>query len=453
MFKIVDEKLDMEDLMANQEGVLLKPELGSVIKGNVIGLRKNHITVDLNGLAVGVIAGAEAQDSAGTVKDLKVGDEVSAVVVEQENDDGMVVLSLRKASQANAWERFEKAFKDGDILEVTATEANKGGLLLDIDGIKGFIPVSQLAPLHYPRVDNSDANLILVRLKRLIGTRFNVKVINVDRETGKMILSEKAALEDASESALKQLKVGDVVKGKVSGVVKFGIFVTFHGLEGLVHIAEIAWGHVSDPHQFAMVGDEMEVAIIGIEKNKLSLSVKRLTPDPWEAIAGKYPMDSKVKGKVIRFSQFGAFVQLEDDLNGLIHVSEISDQKVEDPREALNVGDVVEAVVVNIDRDEHRLKESRGGRIVKKAPSKPVKNEKLEDVVEELKNVDVEAEVKKEVAGEPEKEEPVESEAAPEEPKKEEAPALENAPAEPEEEEQATSESEAEEKEEEEKSE
>ncbi len=354
MFKIVDENLSMEDLLGMADD-FVKPQIGVVIKGLVIAMKKNHVIVDLNGVAVGIIAGAETHDSKGTIRTLAVGDEVQAVVVEDENECGMVVLSLRKASQANAWDRFEKAFKDGEIVEVVVTEANKGGLLLEVDGIKGFIPVSQLAPVHYPRVDGADANQILLRLKKLVGQKFSCKVINVDRATGKMILSERAAIGDKASESLNKLKVGDVVDGSVSGVVKFGIFVTFGGLEGLVHISEIAWGHVSNPHQYAKVGDPVRVQIIGIEKDKLSLSIKRLMKDPWEEIADKYPIGSIVKCTVNRFSQFGAFVQLENDINGLIHLSEISDHKIEDPKEVLSIGDEVRATVINIDRDEHRI--------------------------------------------------------------------------------------------------
>lgn len=378
MFKIIDDTLTMEDLLGQAEA-FEKPMLGTVVSGEVISLKKNHVVVDLNGVAVGIISGAETHDSAGTMNDLNVGDEVQAVVVEDENDAGMVVLSLKKASQANAWDRFEKAYKDGEASEVVVNEANKGGLLLDIDGIKGFIPVSQLAPVHYPRVDGADASQILTRLKKLVGQKFIVKVINIDRSTGKMILSEKAAIADNSKEMLKDLTVGDTVTGSVSGVVKFGVFVTFNGLEGLVHISEIAWGHVSNPHQYAKLGDPVDVQIIGIEKDKLSLSMKRLQPDPWEEIANKYPIGQRVKGTVNRFSQFGAFIQLEDDINGLIHLSEISDQKVDDPKDFLSIGDNVEAVVINIDRDEHRI----GLSLKQVGGSSKKKEEVEEEVVEE----------------------------------------------------------------------
>jgi small subunit ribosomal protein S1 len=405
MFKIVDENLTMEDILSSGEG-FVKPELGSVISGKVISMRKNHIVVDLNGVAVGIITGAETHDSAGTMKDLKVGDEVQAVVVEDENESGMVVLSLRKASQANAWDRFEKAYKDGEIIEVVVNEANKGGLLLDVDGIKGFIPVSQLAPINYPRVDGADANQILTRLKKLMGKKFMVKVINVDRANGKMILSEKAAMETDSSAALKTLKVGDVVTGKVSGVVKFGIFVTFNGLEGLVHISEIAWGHVSNPHQYAKVGDPVDVQVIGIEKDKLSLSIKRLISDPWEEISKKYPIGGKVKGVINRFSQFGAFVQLEDDINGLIHLSEISEKKVEDPKDFLSIGDEVEATVINIDRDEHRI-----GLSLKQGGKGVEKKEKKEEVAAEPEATEEKEEKHKKKAKKEEKVEEVAAEA------------------------------------------
>ena len=252
-----------------------------------------------------------------------------------------------------------------------------------MDGIKGFIPVSQLAPAHYPRVENANSTQILSRLQKLVGLKLDTKIINLDASAGKVILSEKAALQTQAKASLGELKIGNRLKGRVSGVVKFGIFVTFEGLEGLVHISEIAWGHVSNPHQYAKVGDEVEVEIIGIEGEKLSLSMKRLIPDPWSVIEEKYPIGSKVKGSVNRFSPFGAFVQLEDDINGLIHLSEISDQKVEDPADFLEVGQEVEAVVINIDRDEHRIGLSLKG--AGAAAKKKANSDKVEGDVKEVK--------------------------------------------------------------------
>jgi len=399
MFKITDDNISMDDLLESSVD-FEKPKLGTVITGKVVSVAKNRLVVDLNGVAVGISSGRETHDSGDTIKDLKEGDEVKTVVIEEENEDGMVVLSLKRASQATTWDKFDKAYKDGDIIEVSISEANKGGLLIDVDGIKGFIPVSQLAPAHYPRVEDANSTQILSRLQKLVGVKLSVKIINLDRSTGKMILSERAAQHGAAKASLGELKVGDRVKGKVSGVVKFGIFVTFDGLEGLVHISEIAWGHVSNPHQYARVGDEVEVEIIGIEGEKLSLSMKRLIPDPWTVIEEKYPIGSKVKGVINRFSPFGAFVQLEDDINGLIHLSEISDSKVEAPADFLDVGQEVEAEVINIDRDEHRI-----GLSLKKTSSKAAKKkvEKDEEEVEEKEEAPVEEEVKEEVEEKPKK--------------------------------------------------
>lgn len=377
IFTVTDDNLSMEDLLSYSP-TLVKPELGSVIEGRVVSVRKSRLVIDLNGIQVGLVSGKDTHDTKGTMKDLAEGDLVKAVVIQDEDENGMVVLSLKKASQATAWDRFEKAFKDGEIIGVVITEANKGGLLLDVDGIKGFIPVSQLAPLHYPRVEGADSAKILSRLQKLVGEKLSVKVINVDRTTGKMILSEKAACQADSAQALSGLALGTRVQGRVSGVVKFGIFVTFNGLEGLVHISEIAWGHVSDPHQHAKVGDTIQVEIIGIEGDKLSLSMKRLLPDPWQEIVEKYPVGSVVKGTVNRFSPFGAFVQLPDELNGLIHLSEITDGKVTDPSEFLEIGQEVEATVINIDRDEHRIGLSLKG----KGLSKKKKVKKAEESAE-----------------------------------------------------------------------
>lgn len=365
------------------------PSPGELVEGEVIAIYKNKILVDINGIAVGLISGREAKDSTDTVKSLKVGDMVSAYVIDGENEEGYIILSLRKASQEKTWKKFSDAYEKGLVIEVSASEANKGGLLLDIDGIKGFIPVSQLAPMHYPRVNGADSNQILQRLQELVGLRFRVKIINIDKENGKLILSEKAAMEEQRQMALEGLKVGDVVTGKVSGVVKFGIFVAFNGLEGLVHISEIAWGHVKNPSDFGRLGEEVKIMVIGLEGDKISLSMKRLTEDPWLEAAKKYQIGTIIDGEINRVTPFGAFIKLSDDINGLIHVSEISHEEVSDPAQVLKVGDKVKAKVIAIEPDEHRvglsmkaLEESAEGK-EKKVTKKPKKDGESEDETDE----------------------------------------------------------------------
>ena len=349
--------ISMEELLKSSPQMLM-PTPGEIIEGTVIDVTKHRILVDIGGVNTGLIAGRETRDSMDTLKDLQIGNTVIASVLESENEEGFVVLSLRKASQDRAWKKFVDAFDNKDVITVKANEANKGGLLLEVDGIKGFIPVSQLAPLHYPRVNGADANLILQKLKKLVGVPLEVKIINLDQDSGKLILSERAAFREERQKALGDLKVGDVTDGKISGVVKFGIFVAFDGLEGLVHISEIAWGHVSNPSDFGKVGDPVKVQVIGIEGDKISLSIKRLTGDPWKDAAKDFDLGKVVKGEINRIAPFGAFMKLTDDINGLIHLSEMAHEDgapVNDPSDVLNVGDVVKAKVIDINLDDHRI--------------------------------------------------------------------------------------------------
>lgn len=367
----------MDELLAQAQDFKI-PALGSLVECEVIDVIGNKILVDINGVAVGMISGKEAHDSGDTLGTLKRGDKISAYVIEEENDEGYYVLSLRRASQERTWRNFLKAYEKGEIIPVEIHEANKGGLLVIVDGIKGFIPVSQLAPMHYPRVDGANTSQILGRLQKLCGMTLKVKIINVDQTGGKLILSEKAALEDQRLEALRNLKIGQVVEGTISGIVKFGIFVAFEGLEGLVHISEIEWGHVKDPITYGKINDPVKVQVIGIEGDKISLSMKRLTPDPWQKAAEKYTVGKIVRGKVDRITQFGVFLKLEDEISGLIHLSELAVETVKDPQKVVKVGQEVEAKVIAVDPEDHRI-----GLSLKalQEPSEP-KEEKLSEDAE-----------------------------------------------------------------------
>jgi len=369
MTKIFGDESEVMEALMQESPEIVFPQPGTLIEGTVTDIHKNKILVDLGGITTGIIAGKEAHDSHNTVKDLKPGDNVSAYIIESENPDGLVVLSLRRASQEKSWKMFVDAYEDGDVIKATANEANKGGLLLEVDGIKGFIPVSQLAPMHYPRVNGADSNLILKRLQDLIGKTFDVKVINIDNDNGKLILSEKAAMREQREKSLGKLKVGQKIKGEISGIVKFGIFVAFEGLEGLVHISEIAWGHVKDPGEFGKIGDNVEVLVIGIEGEKISLSMKRLVPDPWVEAAKTFKVGTTVEGEINKITQFGAFMKLSDEINGLIHLSEITDEQIEDASSVLKLGEKVEAKIISVDPDEHRI-----GLSIKALNEKPKKD-------------------------------------------------------------------------------
>ncbi len=344
----------MDELMKNSPPVF-RPKPGELVEGNVVYKGKNKILVDLNGVTTGIISGRELRDSFNTFRELQEGMEVAALVLEEENDEGLVVLSLRMASQKKAWERFHTLVDQDETMKFTAQEANKGGLIANIDGIRAFLPVSQLSPLNYPRVNNADAGEIINRLGKFVGHTFTVKIVTMDEEAGKIVVSEREAMSEERAKALEGLKIGEVKDGLVSGLVKFGLFVTFEGLEGLVHISEIAWGHVKNPAEHAKMGDQVTVKVIGIDGDKLSLSMKQLTKDPWEEVAERYPVGKKVSGSIVRFADYGAFVRLEKDINGLVHLSEISHSKVTDPSEALTIGQKIDAQVINIDVDERRI--------------------------------------------------------------------------------------------------
>lgn len=386
----------MEELVEGVEGIA-PPSPGSLVEGTIVNILKNKILVDLDGYCSGEISGQEAHDSMDTAKDLKVGDVISAYVLEEENENGLVVLSLRKASQEKTWTRFTSAYETGKSIDVVPSEANKGGLLLNVDGIKGFIPVSQLAPLHYPRVDGADASEILTRLQKLVGEKLKVRIINIDAESGKLILSEKAAEQDMREDAISKLELGQKLSGKISGIVKFGIFVTFEGLEGLVHISEIAWGHVKDPHDYGKLGDAVDVLVIGKDKDKISLSMKRLVPDPWVEATKKFKVGTEIEGEINRVTPFGAFMKLDDEINGLIHVSEFSGGEDADPSQIVKVGEKIKAKVIAIDPDEHRI-----GLSIKALTEEPSEEEpkKEKAAKEEKKSEDEAVEESKDEAAE-----------------------------------------------------
>jgi len=365
----------MEDLLRDSPAIIrVRP--GELVEGAVVFRGKNKLLLDIEGGSTGIVSGRELRDSFNTFRNLQLGSMVSAMVLEEENNEGMVVLSLRMASQQKAWDRFHDLVDGERTMEFVPQEANKGGLLANIDGIRTFLPVSQLAPVHYPRVNNADASEIINRLLKYVGHKFTVKIITMDEEAGKIVVSEREAMSEERAQSLEKLKIGDMKEGMVTGIVKFGLFVAFEGLEGLVHISEIAWGHVKNPSEFAEVGDKVQVKVIGVDSDKLSLSIKQLTKDPWEEIAEHYPVGKKVSGTVVRFADYGAFIKLEKDINGLVHLTELAHHKVTDPSEVITIGQKLDAQVINIDVDERRI-----GLSIKAL--KPIDKETLERIKKE----------------------------------------------------------------------
>ncbi len=328
------------------------PQIGEVVHGKVIAVGRNEVRVDLNGLAVGLVRGPELDPQAL----LTVGDEVDATVVDLDNEFGELELSLKGAGRKKTWERLKEIFTSGAIIQARITEANKGGLIVRLEGLSGFLPVSQLSPEHYPRVQGGEKTRILEKLKELVGKELDVKVIDVNEEEGKYIVSEKAVWETRQESVISKYKVGDTVEGSVTAVTDFGAFVKFDAnLEGLVHISEIAWQRIDHPRDVLKVGDRVRAEIINIEGSKIFLSMKKLVDDPWLRVGEKYKVNQWVKGRVLKINPFGLFVELDPDIHGLAHISELSDKPVKDVNEVARTGDEFDFRIVSIDALNHRL--------------------------------------------------------------------------------------------------
>ena len=344
------------------------PEVGDVVPGTVIHVASSFALIDLGGLGTGIVLGKEMRDGLGMEGKLKLGSQVSATLMNFENEDGYIELSIREASYEKSWEDIENKLTSRESVTTKITDANKGGLMVEINGIAGFLPVSQLASEHYPRVEDGDKNKILDLLKKLTGQEVVVRILDADRESEILIVSEKAAQSEKERELINLFQIGDIVEGEVSGVVDFGAFVKFapktdaqgktshEKLEGLVHISELAWQLIDDPREMIKTGDTVQAKIIGIEETRISLSMKALKEDPWTTVDQKYKTGDIVEGKVDKINHFGAFVYLDEDIHGLAHVSEFQEvypgRKIE---EVFQEGQSYSWKILSIEAKTHRM--------------------------------------------------------------------------------------------------
>ncbi len=332
------------------------PGEGDVIKGKVISVDRGEIHIDIAGMTTGVVRGSELFAESSEYANLKVGDDVEATVLECENENGEMELSFRIAGNRKAWDNMKKWMKEGLTLKAKVLSANKGGLLLQLEALNGFMPVSQLSPDNYPRVAGGDKNRILEKLREMTGKEVEVKLIDVDENEEKIIASERAVWEDSQKAVLESYKVGDVVDGEISALTSFGAFMKFgQGLEGLIHISEIAWQRIDHPKDVLKVGDMVKAQIIQLDHSKIYLSMKRIVEDPWKTVKEKYKVGATVKGKVLKIESFGLMVGLDKDIHGLAHISELSDQPIANINDKFKLGQELDFEIVSLEPTEHRL--------------------------------------------------------------------------------------------------
>lgn len=344
-------KYTMDELLAENEASFQKINTGETVQGKVLSVKKHEVLIDLGSQGVGLVSRKEASFA----QNLGLGDEVSASVLESEMKDGYVLLSLRKAVKDKGWDEIQTKFDNSETIEVVPFDANRGGLLVEYEGIRGFLPVSQLSAEHYPRVGSADKDEILQRLNSLVGKPINVRILDASKKENKLILSEKEAVRDGLAARFAELKVGDVVKGVVTGTVDFGVFVNVDGIEGLVHISEISWERVSNPNDYVKVGDQIEAKIIAIDKERLSLSMKQLVEDPWISEVSGLKKGSKVEGTITRITPFGAFVQISPAVEALVHVSELGEGSDVDPEKIFTLNERKSFKVLDIDKEGRKI--------------------------------------------------------------------------------------------------
>lgn len=351
-----------------------KPKVGDVVQGTILAVSKSEVRLDIGGLMIGVVRFREllGQDYTG----LEVGATIEATVLEEENENGEMELSFRAAGQVRAWDTARDMAKSMVTIDAKVIEANKGGLMVSLGALSGFLPVSQLGPDNYPRVPGGDKNKILEHLRQFAGKTIRVKVMDVSEKDEKLIVSQKMVWEEEQKDVLGKYAIGDMVEGKVSALTSFGAFVAFDdGLEGLIHISEIAWQRIDHPRDLLKAGDEVKAQVIQIDGSKIFLSMKRLMDDPWKTVKEKYKIGDVVSGKIIKINPFGLFVELDPQIHGLAHISELSNDQVSDITAFANPGDVKEFEVVSIEPAAHRL----GLRIAGVTPKEIEKKEEKEE--------------------------------------------------------------------------
>ncbi len=353
--KTEDKDDKMQVLIKNNpdSGAITKE--GEVVEGEIINIAKSNIYVNLKAEGVGIVYGREYKLSE-PFGPFKIGQTVAASIIEQENDQGYTELSIKDANLKTSWTNLNAIKNKGEVQNVKILQANKGGLMAKLEGILGFLPVSQLSPNNYPRVKNGDKQEILKKLKSLVGKELPIKVLDIDPEEEKLVLSEKAVIQEENKEELKSYQIGDVVEGTISGVVDFGAFIKFgknRNIEGLIHISELSWAKVEDPRKILKLGDEVKAKIVSFAKDRIALSLKRLSNDPWDALNLK--VGQAVEGTVQNINHFGIFVEISENVNGLLHSENVKSFYPSIEKSPYQIGTKAKFTISGLDKMKHRM--------------------------------------------------------------------------------------------------
>ncbi len=341
----------MKDLLVRDEFQL--PKAGQILTGIIISVSKGSILVDLGSTGIGIVYPGQFYDSPDRVRALKPGQEVTAMLLELENDEGYRELSLKAAQLTTAWQRIKELREKGEVISTVILNINKGGLIVQVEGIQGFLPLSQLSTEHYPKVEGGDTTKIVQALQKFKGQELRVKVLDFSETEGKLIVSERAIQEEAAQEELAKLSVGQIVQGTVTEVTDFGAFVRITDvLDGLIHSSEIAWKYIEDPREILHPGDVVRAKIISLDGGRVSLSLKTLKEDPWLKVDEQFSVGQKVTGTILKMRPNGVFVQLTEDIIGIIPAAEFEGKN---PADTLKVGQELTLAVINVDAKDHKL--------------------------------------------------------------------------------------------------
>jgi small subunit ribosomal protein S1 len=347
----------MEQFLSDPSHDYKTLKYGDVLEGIVMHKDRDELLVDIGSKAEGIVPAKEYSSLSDEEKEqLAVGDSILIFVVQPENQEGHPVVSIDRARQEKSWRRLQERHEADDVIEAEVTNYNKGGLLVNLDGVRGFVPASQVTEIRGGDESSKQADMA-----RLIGTTLPLKVIEINRHRNRLILSERQAVQERrdamKEKLIKELTEGETRSGRVSSICDFGAFVDIGGADGLVHLSELSWSRVRHPSEVLKVGDEVEVYVLGInsEEKKIALSIKRTQPEPWSRVANSYEVGQLVKGTVTQLANFGAFARIEDGIEGLIHVSELAEERIQHPKQVVEEGEELILRIIRIDPQRRRM--------------------------------------------------------------------------------------------------